>query len=199
MIKVNTQARGKQAVNDSALASVLAEEVMDIQSECNFGTPTSFPSPASPPQPSPHSGSRRDFPTHLMPSMRVWLQAYIAFCRNYRYNILTSGENHRVCYSQEFVKRCIVTNIQMRSSQNLAEVQPGNWATVTWCLNSIRHYVMYLIIAFLPHETQCRLATRPSCFKLGSGFVRLVHCGASVSKLYGALIFDLIHVTLNIT
>ena len=102
--------------------------------------------------------------------MRVWLQAYIAFCtrcrnfavqsdcRTLNYIILTSSG--RLCYLPKFVECCVVTKIQkrsLRSCQNLEDV-----ATITRSLNSKTYYALnhHMINAFLPYKMQCWLATR---------------------------------------
>ena len=102
--------------------------------------------------------------------MRVWLQAYIAFCthcrnfavqsdcRTLNYIILTSSG--RLCYLPKFVECCVVTKIQkrsLRSCQNLEDV-----ATITRSLNSKMYYALnnHMISAFLPYKTQYWLAIR---------------------------------------
>ena len=102
---------------------------------------------------------------------RVWSQAYIAICtrcrniavqsdcRTCNYNILTSGENSRLCYLRGFVKRGVVANIQ-KVFEKQSELDRGrNWTTTTRSLN---YYLLhnYVIIACLPYKTQYWLATR---------------------------------------
>ena len=52
------------------------------------------------------------------------------------YNILTSGENSRPCYSRGFVKRGIVANVQKVFEKQSELGRSRNWATITQSLNS---------------------------------------------------------------